>query len=575
MDIKGKISLMLKSKGFGEMFLYSINHKNSLVDAGSLKAKNLDSLKYIMRVTTIEKLLGKSSEEEVAWKDYKELYKSVCGSIDTLKKYCSALEKQSETSLKKRIEKYNEQKERLQAQIEFLTKMQPANAGYTDKKVIAKNIKAIDGAAAKFNIVRGKKPYKEWLEKSGCKGTVMDYTSFKPAAKRKTDGGMPDAPHFAEFLKMQKEIRNEEFIKINGYINTLVKQEMQKEMQRKILECQEKVGNTAGKLAKLVDIDMRAIGELSQIKSESLYNNLASALALKINNSSKKPLISSSEEFRKLVSAKLASKEKFSKKDFPEMDIKDKQLKWINDFRELWNTFEENFAELSNITKGKNINAKKGAKYEKTKKAISEKLAKFKEHYDEYINEIEKCCKLQSKVAFKDGRPIEYDAKIKSKKSGFKDVKVYGFEDMKALEPFMGKSTLMDRQLAELNKNASKINAEIAKFKKNYESASKHANDIKRNIGMYVNQYEKKFSSKSAGLNGQIISDGQGKINLNGWKPPQDSLSLAQSVVTVYYYIDRYQNNSFNLFGSEGNYIDAYIEESKKLKLGFTPGKNK
>ena len=92
---------------------------------------------------------------------------------------------------------------------------------------------------------------------------------------------------------------------------------------------------------------------------------------------------------------------------------------------------------------------------------------------------------------------------------------------------------------------------------------------------MYVNQYEKKFSSKSAGLNGQIISDGQGKINLNGWKPPQDSLSLAQSVVTVYYYIDRYQNNSFNLFGSEGNYIDAYIEESKKLKLGFTPGKNK
>ena len=112
MDIKGKISLMLKSKGFGEMFLYSINHKNSLVDASSLKAKNLDSLKYIMRVTTIEKLLGKSSEEEVAWKDYKELYKSVCGSIDTLKKYCSALEKQSETNLKKRIEKYNEQKER-------------------------------------------------------------------------------------------------------------------------------------------------------------------------------------------------------------------------------------------------------------------------------------------------------------------------------------------------------------------------------------------------------------------------------------------------------------------------------
>ena len=128
------------------------------------------------------------------------------------------------------------------------------------------------------------------------------------------------------------------------------------------------------------------------------------------------------------------------------------------------------------------------------------KLAKFKEHYDEYINEIEKCCKLQSKVAFKDGRPVEYDAKVKSKKSGFKDVKVYGFEDMKALEPFMGKSTLMDRQLAELNKNASKINAEIAKFKKNYESASKHANNIKRNIGMYVNQYEKKFSSKKKKL---------------------------------------------------------------------------
>ena len=571
MDIKGKISLMLKSKGFGEMFLYSINHKNSLVDAGSLKAKNLDSLKYIMRVTTIEKLLGKSSEEEVAWKDYKELYKSVCGSIDRLKKYCSVLEKQSETSLKKRIEKYNEQKERLQAQIEFLTKMQPANAGYTDKKVIAKNIEAIDSAATKFNRVRGKKPYKEWLEKSGCNGTVVNYASFKPAAKRKTDGGMPDAPHFAEFLKMQKETRNEEFIKINGYINTLVKQEMQK----KILECQEKIGNTAGKLAQLVDINMRDIAKSDKAQSESLYNNLTSALALKINNSSKKPLISSSEEFRKLVSAKLASEKKFSKEDFPGMDIEDKQLKWINNFRELWNTFEENFAELNSAEKGKNINAKKGAKYEKTQKTLNKKLEEFKGYYDEYINEIEKCCKLQSKVAFKDGRPVEYDAKIKSKKSGFKDVKVYGFEDMKALEPFMGKSTLMDRQLAEFNKNASKINAEIAKFKKNYESANKHANNIKRNIGIYVNQYDKKFSSKSAGLNGQISSDGQGKINLNGWKPPQDSLSLAQSVVTVYYYIDKYQNNSFNLFGSEGNYIDAYIEESKKLKLGFTPGKNK
>lgn len=559
MGVKAILSVMLKSKGFGELFLYSINHKNSLVSVNKLKSKNLDSLKHIMHVSTVEKLMGKSSEEQEAWNAYIGVYKNVCNSIDKLKRYCSKMEKQTETKLKNSIGKYNLQKEKLKKQIEFLTNMQPANVNYIGE-VAEKNINAINKAAETFNKVRSRSSCKDLLKKSKCEETVMNYTSFRPIEKGKYDGGSPDATHFVEFLKMQKQNRNEEFQNMNCYIDELVKQEKKKD----ILECQVKIASVAENLANFVVADVNAINKVlkengwKDDSDKTIFNHLVTSLAINLNdNKNNEILVSNSEIFRNLVSTKLASKQKFNKSDFKNVNISKENLEHINNFCNLWNKFEKEIAELDSVQKGENT---------KNKESINKKIDDWKtlkNAYEKYIEEIEKCCKLYQKDFLRNDKPVERGVKVKNKKVDFRD--------MDALKPFLGKDTMMDKQLVEFNKNVSKIDAEIAKYQANYNSASECADKIKKEIGMYVNEYIDKFNDKKSCIKVQINSNEQGKLTLNGWKPPQDSLSLAQCVITVYYYIDKYKNNNFNIFGSGENYIKSYIEESNKLKLGFTP----
>ena len=336
MGIKAMVSVMLQSRGFGKLFLYSISHKNSLVSVDKFKSKNLDSLKHLIRVSTVEKLMGTSSEEEEIWNNYKVVYKNVCKLINELKKYCSKMEKQTKTELKKSIEVYYEKKEQLEKQIEFLANMKPVNAGYLNQEGIEENKVAIANATKEFNETRKSKKYKDLLKKSECKETVMSYESFKPAEKGKDDGGAPNAPHFSEFLKIQLKTKNDELKKLNNYIDGLVAEKKKNDISK----CQEKIASAASELVNFVneglaenDIVMTVDGAMTFLKNNgwkddskgTIFDCLLTSLAAKVNNI--KRSFPSSKEFKDLFSNKLKGTLKITKSNFKNITIIKSQLK--------------------------------------------------------------------------------------------------------------------------------------------------------------------------------------------------------------------------------------------------------
>ena len=557
MGVKAILSIMLKSKGFGEPFLYSINHKNSLVSVDKLKSKNLDSLKHLLRVSTIEKLMGKSSEEKAAWNDYKATNKSVCQSIDKLKKYCSKMEEQVGDKLKERIDKYNLQKVKLKAQIEFLTKMNPANADYLNKDKIKEKETAINNATEKFNGIRNDQKYKNLLEESKCVN-FKDYKSFKPAEKSKNDGGASDVPDFGEFLKMQKENMSKENKAIEDYINKFTEEKKNND----ISNCEENIKAVVGDLVKLTGgfnaetvINMLEKNKWKTDSNSAVFVNLVSLLAGDIKDDSGKLIVSNTVEFRNSVSEKLKKGKNFSSKDFKNNGVINNDcLNRINSFITNWKKLQEEIAKLNDAKNGNSI---------KNNKDISNKRKSFEEFmnaYKGYIEKIEKCCK------------VDQNKKLRIYGQDERGAKNSGFKNNKALKSFLGKDTSMDKLLVEFNRNISKINAEILKYKVNYNAAVEYADEIKKTIAEYVSEYSEKFNNKNSGLKGRINING-GELKFNNWEPPQDTLCLAQCVATVYYYIDKYEDNNFNIFGSDDNFIETYIEEGNKLKLGFTPAK--
>lgn len=552
-------SVMLQSKGFGKLFLYSISHKNSLVSVDKFKSKNLDSLKHLIRVSTVEKLMGTSSEEEEIWNNYKVVYKNVCKSINELKKYCSKMEKQTEDDkLKKSIEAYYEKKEQFKEQIKFFANMESANADYINPKVE----KSIISATNEFNKIRKNKKFKDLLKKSKCKETVISYESFKPAEKGKDDGGAPNAPHLGEFLKIQEENRNKENKNIEDHIEELIKEEK----EREILNCQGEIANAAGNLANLVGIDVNAIKKVLKDngwKDDSegtIFNCLLTSLAAKVNNI--KPSFSTSKEFKDLLSDKLKGTSQITKGNFNNIAINRAQLECIEKFRELWNKFIKETAKLDSVGKDEDI---------RKRKTITKEVNLWKGfigEYDKYIKniiQIKESCKLKQNANLK---IYGQDERIAKNKKG-------DFENVKALQPFLKENIELRDLLAEFNQISSEINAEVVKFRNNYNSASKFVDEIKKKIGKYVYDYNDKFNDKGKTKMENIVSNSQGELNLNGWVPKNENLCLAQCVVTVYYYIDKYKDNRFNLFSTNEKYLDDYIEEESKLKLGSIFGKKK
>lgn len=616
MGVVNLLGKLIKGSGNREEggFLHSIERKRPLKKVEDLTSRYLDTLENMIKIKTSEKLFNVDFQDDI--KGYYELYNKVDRSLKQLKKYCLAMEKIDKSGLKTMIKNYNNQREVLKKQIDFITSMKPVNDSYYDIDIVNGNIQKINKAIDAINELRKKNS--EFLKNHTKYEKLENYAREEG---KKLEGNIV-GEKFIKFLNEQTKYRDENVEEAKKYVEDLINAKEETTKEKKIKVCKQEITEKINESVELVGLkkfDLEAISDILDdgFNPDGIYANFVNVgVANKIielahdgniiqySGNFKDKMVEelakpkqerknfasrvffkyfSDISSKKIDDAKKAANEEKTKskkaidialaKHINEIgnDIKNIKAgidKFITSFAEKWDSVKESFAEFENVK-----NAKFGGN-KKTNK-LNKKLNEFIEKYNEQLDIIRDCC-IESKVYKKNGKIVKFDAKVKGKNGALRSVKINGFNS-KNLDAFMNNdNTDIDDVLLEFNRGFNKINEEIRKYEGYLSNAKKSAEKIKNEIKKYVGGYDKTFGNSSKGFSDYVVSGviQVDKLRRLDYDNIPACLTLARAIIIFYKYIDDYEQNDFNIFKTDNNndFIKSYLEERDKLKLGnFSP----
>lgn len=606
MGVVNLLGKLIKGSGNREKggFLYSIERKRPLKKVEDLTSRYLDTLENMIKIKTSEKLFNVDFQDDI--KGYNELYNKVDRSLKQLKKYCLAMEKIDKSGLKTMMKKYNNQREVLKKQIDFITSMKPVNDSYYDIDIVNGNIQKINKAIDAINKLRKSSKFLK---------NPTEYKKLENYAReegKKLEGNVV-GEKFIKFLNEQTKYRDENVEEAKKYINGLIDAKEETTKEEKIKVCKQKITKKINKSVELVGLkfDLEDISKVlddgfnpDEIYAKFVNANVADKIVKLARGGN---IIQNSGNFKDTMVKELAKpaqeRNNFSSRVFVKYfsDISSKKIEaaneektkskkaidnyiekagndivkikynidgFITSFANKWDSVKESFAEFENV---------KNAKFDDNKKAdkLNAKLNEFIEKYNEQMDIIRDCC-IESKVYKKNGKIVKFNAKVKGKNGALRSVKINGFNS-KNLDAFMNNdNTDIDDVLLEFNRGFSKINEEIRKYEGYLSKAKKSAEEIKNEIKKYVGGYGEIFGDSNKGFSNYVVNGviDTGKLRSLDYTNIPASLTLARAIIIFYKYIDDYEQNDFNIFKTDNNndFIKSYLEERDKLKLGsFSP----
>lgn len=614
MGVVNLLGKLIKGSGNREKggFLYSIERKRPLKKVEDLTSRYLDTLENMIKIKTSEKLFNVDFQDDI--KGYYELYNKVDRSLKQLKKYCLAMEKIEKSGLETMMKDYNNQREVLKKQIDFITSMKPVNDNYYDIDIVNGNIQKINKAIDAINKLRRSSKFLK---------NPTEYKKLENYAReegKKLEGNVV-GEKFIKFLNEQTKYRDKNVEEAKKYVEDLINSKEETTKEEKIKACKQEITEKINESVELVGLkkfDLEAISNILDdgFNPDGIYANFVNvSVADKIVDLARGGnIIQDSDDFKDTMVEELAKpaqeRNNFSSRVFVKyfsdisskkieaankaaneektkskkaidndlakyiekfgndiIEIKDNIDGFITSFASKWDGVKKSFAEFKNV---------KNAKFDDNKKADKlKKLNEFIEKYNEQLDIIRDCC-IESKVYKKNGKIVKFDAKVKGKNGALRSVKINGFNN-KNLDAFMNNdNTDIDDVLLEFNRGFSKINEEIRKYEGYLSKAKKSAEEIKNEIKKYVGGYGEIFGDSGKGFSNYVVNGviDTGKLRSLDYTNIPASLTLARAIIIFYKYIDDYEQNDFNIFKTDNNndFIKSYLEERDKLKLGsFSP----
>lgn len=569
------------------IFLDTINRKNGVREPKEFKSSDIKSLKSLLDVSKITMWMKGSKEQNEMQKAYKDFYKEISKSLNSLYKHCAMIEKYNTKGLSNNIITYNRLKKDIQNQQilkHFQSSTTPANIGA---------ISEINKITDKFNELRKSKEYSSLITAAKVDVHVKSYPEFEKMSRTKFKTNSP-VIKINQYIEEQKQIKEKETKKI--FLHFL------REDKGDIKSAKASVFNKLNELAASVDLPRSSLEKYLSEKNDyleinkNLYDELASALAKKLRAECEE-----NSEFKN--EAGKISEDDFKQKIRNRMDCCLGKLKFEKEEKE--NKEKRGFFETiymkpvdMALSLGKSIfegfcvwwysgdKDKKSKKSYKLNEAIKNRVEKFcdtwlgfemahlalaklityrdqrkqnlenfLESYEKYIKDITNASKKVSIHA--EEKTISTIDKEKLSKGDLKISLISPGEVVKAKDKDALSNPIVQERIALINQKGSEINKAVSKLKIEYDSAVCDVDIVRTLIKKFVGNYRKQFANA---LNG---------VDIASWAPPAScsKLTLGQAVLFSYYSLDRYEKNWH--FGLDDEVL-TYLLNIDKVKLGLT-----
>ena len=580
-----------------EIFLDKITRKNK-VKPENFKPDDIKALKSLLDVSSIT-LWKKSSSSKIEKnlrKNYKEFYKKVSKSLDSLQKHCKEIKKfEASTILKTNITTYKNSKEEIEKA------MNTPKEGNKEKAIVNKEkakfsyktcfqpievdlIRKINTLTNELNKYRRNDPgFVEFMSRAKVNPHILTYTEFEKTIRKVSKSKDPFLLKIDDFIKYNIDRRDKEYYAMKGYVNEVfddhikAKKDAWDDLCEKLDDLEELLSVEGGNKVDLTNFISekgdkeigedfgKAILEACQVKLEKEYGLSKEAAEKFIGNMEKeisgKGILGTVGEFVSNYAVKFKNTInwacnwviKWCNSDSSKKKEEDKDNAQDN---------AQNDADLAKI---------EGMTEEIRK--IGEAFLDFREANVRFLDLV------RNRLYGRENDNMEYiDAEYKSyilKVQGI--LKVQKAEEALPSNAYKGmfetalankinyKGTYEEKVsndvvLNNVSNFVSAINAiarEIPKIKKEYRGAQDDADETKKLIKYYI-----RLVKNRCGVN--II----GRDNMKDWKPPGDTskLKLSQAIPYVYYCVNKYEENGFGL----NEDVVEVIEESERSVFGMT-----
>ena len=569
MGVFEKLKDKIKNLSEDEIFLDTISRKNAVREPKDFRSSDVKMLKSLLDVSRFTMWMKSSKEQSELQKSYKNFYKEVSKSLSSLYKNCVMIEKYYTNKLDTDILSCINLKIDLERKIKILEDFEkltlPSN--------IVKSIDKINKITDKFNKLRTSEEYRSLLINAGFNFHISNYTEFEKMTRMRYRTRSPMIK-INEFVEEKKQLKEKETRAIFLYLI--------KEDKGDIKSAKVSVFNLLDNLASSVDLPKGSLEKYLLEKNDyfeinkNLYDEVVNALAKKIKAECEK-----SDEFKNEVSK--SSEEEFKKNVRSKMDgflnkiAKENEQRVNKQNRGFWESLymvpvdaavslsEYFFNGFKDMLFSKNSNVEN----EKSRKLNVEIKNKVEEFCETWIKFEMAHRSLANMIKYRNQKKENLNNFIKDYEKYIKDISeasdISKNDAMSGMNAFKAKydpekdglEVSYQEKIAQINKKSDEINKVVSKLKVEYDSAVNNSKIIKKIIKNFVGSYKKQFENA---LDGATLSK---------WNPPSpcSKLTLGQSVLFVYYSVDRYEKNwHFGL----SDYAVNYLYKSEKTKLGIT-----
>lgn len=544
-----------KAKGNNKdgIFLDTIIRKNGVRQLEKFKPSDIKSLKSLLNVSAVTMWLKGSKEQSKMQKDYKNFYKEVSKLLDSLYKHCSVIRKHNtkDKDLRKKIDICNNYRTEIENAIQDAAGKQDAIKKLEDARTPTNimAIKELNKLTEDFNKLRASDKYYSMITQADVDIYVETYKEFEEKMRMvfRTEDPVVIINQFVQEKKQLKEKESRE-----------VSLSVLREKKNDIKVAQRDVSKVLGEFENTLNLGKGSLKKYLVNENDfiavnnGLYYDLIDALTEKIKVHCKE--VDKEEEFKSKVKKEI---NEYLKKIQEEM--KKGSLEVFTDAakqcaKSLWGFISPiiKYFTGANDEKKDDAEIKKEiekfcytwVRFERVHVTLADKinykekiLNEFLGEYETYIDNIVKASNASNTL---------------EKKYSHLSETLYEMKDNKALS----RKRIRDL-IVLLNRTSNEINKSVSSLRTKYIAAQSDSEAIKEIIKDYVETYKDKFGNA---LNGKEISE---------WKPLKScsTFTLAQAVLVVYYYVDRYENK--RKFGLSDE-IFGYLERSEKVKLGIT-----
>ena len=584
-----------------EIFLDKITRKNK-VKPENFKPDDIKALKSLLDVSSIT-LWKKSSSSKIEKnlrKNYKEFYKKVSKSLDSLQKHCKEIKKfEASTTLKANINTYKNSKEEIEKAMNTPKEGNEGNketAKFSYKmfqRMEVDLIRKMNVLTNEVNKNRRNDPgFVEFMSRAKINPHILTYTEFEKNIRKVSKSKDPFLLKIDDFIKYNENRCDKEYYAMKGYINEVfddhikAKKDAWDDLRKKLDDLEKLLSVKGGNKVDLTNFISedgdkeigedfgKAILEACQVKLEKEYGLSKEAADKFIENMGKeisgKGILGTVSEvvgnyavkFKNTINwacnwaynwaIKWCNGDSSKKKEEDKDNAQDNEQDDAQDDAQ----DDVNLAKIEGIT-------------EEIRK-IGEAFLDFREANVRFLDLVRN--KLYGN---ENGTMLlidhEYKSYIKDIETILKAFTLKNSDQYESIsetalankinyKETYAEKVSNDVVLNNVSNFVSAINAitrEIPKIKKEYRGAQDDANETKKLIKYYI-----RFVKGSCGVN--II----GVDNMNDWKPPGDTskLKLSQAIPYVYYCVNKYEGKNFGL----NEDIVEVIEESERSVFGMT-----